>query len=139
MRKSAYVRIMTVDYVNIGQEARMGLFDRLKKKDGIEDGFLLFDNYPFRPAVIQQLMYEQEVLEDKYRDGDQYFEVYKDAAEVSGEESINRLKPYIEQGNNFFKTLKIPYALADKVTKLYVGEELVKKIIGWGIEVHLPN
>lgn len=99
----------------------------------------LFDNYPFKLAVIQQLMYEQEVLEDKYRGGDQYFEVYKDAAEVSDEESINRLKPYIEQGNNFFKTLKIPYALADKVTKLYVGEELVKKIMGWGIEVHLPN
>ncbi|MDE7430390.1 MAG: hypothetical protein K2N34_00490 [Lachnospiraceae bacterium] len=40
----------------------MGLFDRLKKKDETEDEFLLFDNYPFKLAVIQQLMYEQEVM-----------------------------------------------------------------------------
>ena len=171
----------------------MGLFDRLKKKDETKDDFLLFDNYPFKLAVIQQLMYEQEVLENKYKGGDRYFEIYTDAAEVSDEESINRLKSYIEQGNNFFKKLKIPCSLADKVTKLYVGEELdvyyhinpqwldfdtyfedgkdfditdisereirqfpnlasitfnmyhapseelVKKIMGRGIEVHLPN
>ena len=69
----------------------MGLFDRLKKKDETKDDFLLFDNYPFKLAVIQQLMYEQEVLENKYKGGDRYFEIYTDAAEVSDEESINRL------------------------------------------------
>ena len=47
--------------------------------------YLIFDNYPFKLAVIQQL---------------------------------------IEQGNHFFESLNIPRALADKVTKLYVGEEL---------------
>ena len=34
----------------------MGLFGRLKKKDETKDDFLLFDNYPFKLAVIQQLI-----------------------------------------------------------------------------------
>ncbi|MCI9608982.1 MAG: hypothetical protein HFG07_01980 [Oscillibacter sp.] len=45
---------------------------------------LLFDNYPFKLAVIQELMYEQSRLGKPYRKGgDQYFERYPDAAEVS--------------------------------------------------------
>ena len=38
-----------------------GLFDRLKKKDETKDDFLLFDNYPFKLAVIQQLMYDTSI------------------------------------------------------------------------------
>lgn len=165
----------------------------LGKSTEPEKEFLIFDNYPFKLAVIQQLMYEHPLLGDKYSGGDRYFEVYTDAAEVSDEESISRLKPYIEQGNRFFRELNIPRSLADKVTELYSGEELdiyyqinpqwldfddyfddgkdfditdisereirqfpnlktitfnmyhtpseelIQKIIGWGIEVNLPD
>lgn len=102
----------------------MGIFDRFKKKTEAGNEFLLFDNYPFKLAVIQQLMYEQEALGSKYNGGDRYFETYTDVAEASEEESINRLKPYIEQGNLFFSELNIPCSLANKITELYVGEEL---------------
>lgn len=86
--------------------------------------FLIFDNYPFKLAVIQLLMYELELLGSKYNGGDAYFEQYEDFAEVSEEESIKRLEPYIEKGNQYFKELKIPCSFADKVTELYVGEEI---------------
>lgn len=89
-----------------------------------EKEFLVFDNYPFKLAVIQLLMYDLELLGSKYNGGDAYFEQYEDFAEVSDEESINRLMSYIEKGNTYFRELKIPYSLADKVTELYVGEEL---------------
>lgn len=101
------------------------------KQDAATDGaFLVFDNYPFKLAVIQQLMYESELLGDKYCGGDQYFETYGDVSNVAERVSLKRLTPYIEQGNHFFESLNIPCTLADKVTKLYVGEEL-------GIEVGL--
>lgn len=89
-----------------------------------EKEFLVFDNYPFKLAVIQLLMYELELLGSKYNGGDAYFEQYEDVAEVSDEESIKRLMPYIEKGNTYFGELKIPCSLADKVTELYVGDEL---------------
>lgn len=101
----------------------MGLFDRFRKN--AEESALQFDNYPFKLAVIQELMYEQSLLGKPYRrGGDQYFEQYPDTAEASEEESIRRLEPYIQKANQFFKELKIPCSLAEYVTKLYVGEEL---------------
>lgn len=86
--------------------------------------FLVFDNFPFKLAVIQQLMYEFGLLGDKYYGGDHYFETYGDVSLVSEKVSVSRLKPFIEQGNQFFQALNIPRSLADRVTELYVGEEL---------------
>lgn len=94
------------------------------KENKQQSEFLIFDNYPFKLAVIQLLMYELELLGSKYNGGNEYFEQYKDVAEVSAEESIKRLKPYIEKGNQYFKELKISCSFADKVTELYVGEEI---------------
>ena len=172
-----------------------GVYLEMNRKGAgmLNQKYLVFDNYPFKLAVVQQLMYEQELLENRYTGGDQYFERYTDAAEASDEESIRRLKPYIMQGTQFFRDLNIPLSLADEITELYVGaesnvyyqinpqwldfdeyfedgkdfdimdisereirqfpklasitfnmyhtppEELVKKIKGWGIEVHLSD
>lgn len=102
----------------------MGLLDRLKKNAAPTEEFLVFDNLPFKLAIIQKLMYDQGLLGTKYRGGDEYFERYDDAAEVSEEESIKRLKPYIERANQFFRALQIPCSLADQIKDLYVGEEL---------------
>lgn len=96
----------------------------LNQNTASAEEFLIFDNYPFKLAVVQQLMYEDELLGDKYCGGDQYFETYGDAENASETVSLKRLEPYIEQGNQFFQVLKIPCSLADKITELYVGEEL---------------
>lgn len=85
---------------------------------------LIFDNYPFKLAVIQQLMYESDLLGDKYYGGDQYFETYGDVSHIPERVCLDRLEPFIEQGNDFFQSLEIPSSLADQVTELYVGEEL---------------
>ena len=101
----------------------MGFFDRLKKKDKPEEGYLTFDHAPFKLAVMQVLMYDQALLGDKYTGGDGYFERYADAAEVSEEESLKRLEPCIEAGMRFFRDFPVPRSLAERVTRLYLGEE----------------
>lgn len=122
----------------------MGLLDRFKKTAARQEkpprntepqekgpggktpagGYLVFDNLPFKLAVVQKLMYEQQLLGEKYRGGDAYFERYDDVEEVSDEESLARLKPYITQGSAFFHGLNIPASMAGEITELYVGEEL---------------
>lgn len=52
------------------------------KENKQQSEFLIFDNYPFKLAVIQLLMYELELLGSKYNGGNEYFEQYKDVAEV---------------------------------------------------------
>lgn len=102
----------------------MGMINDSVQNTTPVEPFLIFDNYPFKLAVIQQLMYESDLLGNKYYGGDQYFETYGDVSNVSERVSIDRLIPYIEQGNQFYESLNIPRSLADKVTELYVGEEL---------------
>lgn len=102
----------------------MGLLDRFKRNAAPAEEFLVFDNLPFKLAVVQKLMYDEGLLGEKYRGGDKYFETYDDVEEVSEAESLARLKPFIEQGNQFFQALQVPVSLAGKITELYVGEEL---------------
>lgn len=63
--------------------------------------YLIFDHYPFKLAVIQQLMYESDLLGDRYYGGDQYFETYGDVSHIPERTSLDRLAPYIERGNHF--------------------------------------
>ena len=53
---------------------------------------LIFDNYPFKLAVIQQLMYESDLLGDKYYGGDQYFETYGDVSHIPERVCLDRLE-----------------------------------------------
>ncbi|WP_251317742.1 DUF6892 domain-containing protein [Flintibacter muris] len=102
----------------------MGLLDRFKRNTAPAEEFLVFDNLPFKLAVVQKLMYDEALLGEKYRGGDEYFERYDDIEEASEQESLARLKPYIQRGNRFFQALQVPVSLAGKITELYVGEEL---------------
>lgn len=105
----------------------MGFFDRLRGKPEAKpetEPALVFDHLPFKLAVVQQLMYDQALLGEPYRGGDQYFERYTDAEEASEEESIRRLEPYIERGTQYFRDLRIPASLADRIRELYVGDDL---------------
>lgn len=90
-----------------------------------EERYLEFDNFPFKLAVIQELMYEQKLLGEPYRGGDKFMERYAgDLETVSEEMSIQRLLPHIAEAEAYFQELKVPASLADRVEKLYVGEEL---------------
>ncbi|MBD5147891.1 MAG: hypothetical protein HDT19_03770 [Oscillibacter sp.] len=106
----------------------MGLFDRWKKREPPPTSggaYLEFDSFPFKLAVAQVLMYDLGLLGEPYRGGDEYMKRYEpDLETVSGEVSIQRLLPHIEEAEAYFRALNIPAALADRVEKLYVGEEL---------------
>lgn len=79
---------------------------------------LEFDNLNFKLAIIQNLMYEQDVLKPKYMLGPTYFQIYNDVKEVSDEVALKRLKSYIDEGERYFQNLEIPSGLARKVTYL---------------------
>ncbi len=69
----------------------------------MEDEFLVFDNFPFKLAVIEVLMYELKLLGEPYNAADEFFERYKaDYLTVSEEESLRRLEEYIERVTIFF-------------------------------------
>lgn len=83
---------------------------------------LVFDTFNFKLAVINELMYEQEILKP-------YFDIYefKDFKNAHWD---------LETGDNvggavqFFKDLPIPAIYADKVTKIYMdgGNEIYQNI-----------
>ena len=106
----------------------MGLFDRLKKKAPAppdQGPYLEFDSFPFKLAVTQVLMYDLRLLGEPYRGGDAFMEKYADDLEtVPEEEAVRRLLPHVKEAEAYFKALQIPASLADRVEKLYVGEEL---------------
>ena len=102
----------------------MELIKSFRKSTMVENEYLIFDNYPFKLAIIQPLMYDLNLLGEKYQGGDEYFKTFPDYLTASKEESIRRLASFIERGNHFFQELNIPCSLADRITELYVGEEL---------------
>lgn len=91
----------------------------------MEDEYLVFDNLPFKLAVIEVLMYELKLLGEPYNGADEFFERYRaDIDTVSDEVVIGRLEEYIERGTKYFTELKIPRSLAPKIRYLYTGEEM---------------
>lgn len=75
-----------------------------------DEACLEFDNFNFKLAVIQELMYEQEVLKP-------YFDIYdylKFKKSRANTESYKNVKPAVD----FFKNLKVPISLADKIENI---------------------
>lgn len=90
----------------------------------LEEDVLEFDNFNFKLAIIQVLMYDLEVLSPS-------FDIFDFAEEYEGEEIDTESFDPIEPAIDFFKELQIPKKLAEKVEEIYMdgGSEIFLNII----------
>ena len=92
--------------------------------NNMEEGYLQFDNFNFKLAIIQELMYDINVLQPE-------FDIYQFAKEYKGEEIDTESETVIEPALNYFKNLQIPKSLAKEVGSFYMdgGNEVYMNII----------
>ena len=92
--------------------------------DNMEEGYLQFDNFNFKLAIIQELMYDINVLQPE-------FDIYEFAKEYKGEEIDTESETVIEPALEYFKNLLIPKSLAKEVGSFYMdgGNEVYMNII----------
>ena len=90
----------------------------------MEEGYLQFDNFNFKLAIIQELMYDLNVLQPE-------FDIYEFAKEYKGEEIDTEIDTVIEPALEYFKNLQIPKSLAKEVGSFYMdgGNEVYMNII----------
>ena len=90
----------------------------------MEEGYLQFDNFNFKLAIIQELMYDINVLHPE-------FDIYEFAKEYKGEEIDTESETVIEPALDYFKNLQIPKSLAKEVGSFYMdgGNEVYMNII----------
>ena len=90
----------------------------------MEEGYLQFDNFNFKLAIIQELMYDTNVLQPE-------FDIYEFAKEYKGEEIDTESETAIEPALEYFKNLQIPKSLAKEVGSFYMdgGNEVYMNII----------
>ena len=90
------------------------------------DTDLKFKNLNFKLAVIQELMYVQEILKPK-------FDVYEFCKEYTRKEIIpdDYFDEMIPEVKKWFKDLPIPASMSDKITELYFdgGNEIYAQLI----------
>ena len=92
--------------------------------DTTEKEYLEFDNFNFKLAIIQELMYDINVLQPE-------FDIYEFAKEYKGEEIDTESETVIEPALEYFKNLQIPKSLAKEVGSFYMdgGNEVYMNII----------
>ena len=92
--------------------------------NNMEEGYLQFDNFNFKLAIIQELMYDINVLQPE-------FDIYEFAKEYKGEEIDTESETAIEPALDYFKNLQIPKSLAKEVGSFYMdgGNEVYMNII----------
>ena len=90
----------------------------------MEEGYLQFDNFNFKLAIIQELMYDINVLQPE-------FDIYEFAKEYKGEAIDTESETAIEPALDYFKNLQIPKSLAKEVGSFYMdgGNEVYMNII----------
>lgn len=83
---------------------------------------LVFDNFNFKLAVIQELMYRQEVLKP-------YFDIY-DYLKFKKSKAKTETEKNIKAAVDFFKKLQVPLSLAENITKIAMdgGNEIYGNI-----------
>ena len=92
--------------------------------NNMEEGYLQFDNFNFKLAIIQELMYDINVLQPE-------FDIYEFAKEYKGEAIDTESETAIEPALEYFKNLQIPKSLAKEVGSFYMdgGNEVYMNII----------
>ena len=92
--------------------------------NNMEEGYLKFDNFNFKLAIIQELMYDINVLQPE-------FDIYEFAKEYKGEVIDTESDTVIEPALDYFKNLQIPKSLAKEVGSFYMdgGNEVYMNII----------
>ena len=92
--------------------------------NNMEEGYLQFDNFNFKLAIIQELMYDINVLQPE-------FDIYEFAKEYKGEVIDTESETAIEPALENFKNLQIPKSLAKEVGSFYMdgGNEVYMNII----------
>ena len=92
--------------------------------DTTEKECLEVDNFNFKLAIIQELMYDINVLQPE-------FDIYEFAKEYKGEEIDTESETVIEPALEYFKNLQIPKSLAKEVGSFYMdgGNEVYMNII----------
>ena len=92
--------------------------------NNMEEGYLQFDNFNFKLAIIQELMYDINVLQPE-------FDIYEFAKEYKGEAIDTESETAIEPALDYFKNLQIPKSLAKEVGSFYMdgGNEVYMNII----------
>lgn len=93
----------------------------VKSEDKHIEDYLVFDNFYFKLAVIDILMYKQKCLGEQYLAADEFNKKYTNR-NVPDQEAFARLQPYIEKGREYFDNLQIPTSLADEIRFINLDE-----------------
>lgn len=96
------------------------------KQQKVEGEVLTFTNFNFKLAVIQELMYEQELLKPKFDVYDFCNDYTK--KEIDPDDYCDKMIPEVK---SWFQQLEIPAELAPKVTQLFLdgGNEINMQLI----------
>ena len=125
-----YATLNKNKYIKSEAEKTIRTIEKNKEKysedfyNNMEEGYLQFDNFNFKLAIIQELMYDLNVLQPE-------FDIYEFAKEYKGEEIDTESETVIEPALDYFKNLQIPKSLAKEVGSFYMdgGNEVYMNII----------
>ena len=125
-----YTTLNKNKYIKSEAEKTIRTIEKNKEKysedfyNNMEEGYLQFDNFNFKLAIIQELMYDLNVLQPE-------FDIYEFAKEYKGEEIDTESETVIEPALEYFKNLQIPKSLAKEVGSFYMdgGNEVYMNII----------
>ena len=122
--KNKYIKSEASKIIDTVSKSRENEQYYANTNDTTEKEYLEFDNFNFKLAIIQELMYDINVLQPE-------FDIYEFAKEYKGEEIDTESDTVIEPALDYFKNLQIPKSLAKEVGSFYMdgGNEVYMNII----------
>ena len=124
LHKNKYIKSEASKIIDTVSKSRENEQYYSNTNDTTEKEYLEFDNFNFKLAIIQELMYDINVLQPE-------FDIYEFAKEYKGEEIDTESETVIEPALEYFKNLQIPKSLAKEVGSFYMdgGNEVYMNII----------
>lgn len=122
--KNKYIKSEASKIIDMVSKIRENEQYYSNNNDTTEKEYLEFDNFNFKLAIIQELMYDINVLQPE-------FDIYEFAKEYKGEVIDTESETVIEPALEYFKNLQIPKSLAKEVGSFYMdgGNEVYMNII----------